>query len=151
MPAGQELRIRPNVQHRERRSSAPTFCSTPSGTQGVRTADFNGDNKVDFLIIGLLAFQIYLGNGDGTFYAGLQIAALDGGTKFATLGKYNGNGVVDIVIVSSTGTAWTYLNDGTGNFAGTHSFNPAAIGPHPGAVAAGDFNHYGFDDQALTH
>ena len=89
-----------------------SMTSPSAGYQGhVIAADFNGDNKLDFLVTIYNQTRIFLGNGDGSFQEGIQalpefpLAAAD----------FTGDGKVDLL------TSNRYIQDdqkcsGNGSF-----------------------------------
>jgi len=75
------------------------------GGDALATADVNGDGKLDLLTDGV---SVLLGNGDGTFKAGISIAS--GGSTAINIGDFNGDGKLDV----AAGTSILFGNgDGT--------------------------------------
>jgi len=84
----------------------------------VAAGDFNGDGKLDVAIGDQLGIEVYLGNGDGTFQAGLP--PVGGGSAYLqTVGDFNGDGKLDIAEIvgtSSNTQLQILLGNGDGTF-----------------------------------
>ena len=118
----------------------------------VITGDFNADGKMDFVVagqaFGVPAFNVFLGNGNGTFNSGTLNATSDVAITALGTGDFTGQGYLDIAVVHSDGTVDIFLQDGAGDFypnAGTMA------GTSPTAIAIGDFNGDGKADLAITN
>jgi large repetitive protein len=67
----------------------------------IAAADFNGDGKLDVAIGDDLGIEVYLGNGDGTFQAGLP--PVGGGVAHGqAVGDFNEDGILDIAEIVDT-------------------------------------------------
>jgi hypothetical protein len=81
-------------------------------------ADFDGDGKVDLLVLGNNTPSALLhGNGDGTFQV-KQVTATFSNYEpvFLAAGDFNKDGMMDLAILQSDGTVSILLNGGAGNF-----------------------------------
>ncbi|HXW91842.1 MAG TPA: VCBS repeat-containing protein, partial [Terriglobales bacterium] len=95
------------------------------GTGSLFTADFNGDGKPDLLSGSL----VELGNGNGTFTAGVTVP----GTPLA-VADFNGDGTPDI-LEQGTGTLLVLLGNGNGTFQSPIS---TSSGANLSPIAAGN-------------
>jgi hypothetical protein len=86
----------------------------------IVAADFNQDGHLDFYVpqnsLGSQSFQIYLGNGDGSFTAG-QIYSTSYIPNCAAVGDFNGDGKLDLAVSGpGNGDADIFLGNGDGTF-----------------------------------
>jgi len=89
-------------------------------TQFIATADFNGDGKLDIYMtgsdLGAQWFQIFLGNGDGTFTPLAENwVDFNGGYYSPAIGDFNGDGILDLAVPEGYDVA-IYLGNGDGTF-----------------------------------
>jgi len=126
--------------------------SVDSGISGspIALADFNGDGKLDIAVAagsGTAAVIVLTGNGDGTFNS-----PSSGGSPTSTsitwidVADFNQDGVPDVVLADSNGSANVFLNSGGGLL--TESF-PVVSGlnvPYYLEVGVGDLNGDGYPD-----
>jgi hypothetical protein len=94
--------------------------------QSVAVADVDGDRHLDIVVANAGSdtdgsVAVLLGKGDGTFPVTKKYPIL-GGPSALALGDLNGDGALDIVVVSSDGTASLLLGKGDGNFTAMVSY-----------------------------
>jgi hypothetical protein len=123
---------------------APVRYQTGNTPQGIVTADFNLDGKLDLAVANTLSSTvgIYLGNGDGTFQAAMTMPVSD--PIYMREGDFNGDGKPDIVV--SAGTETVLL---LGNSDGTFQ-PPQSILDVEGSIAIADINNDGDLDVAVS-
>ena len=79
-------------------SGEPTL---PNFSNSVAAYDFNGDGKLDLVFSSAPnTLSIYLGNGDGTFEAGL-IQSMDYAPYGVAVGDFNGDGRLDLAVTNA--------------------------------------------------
>lgn len=118
--------------------------SIGSNSNGVRSADFNGDGKADIISSdGVSTYSVLLGRGDGTFQTAstINMAASVVLTSFSDL---NSDGALDLVLSSVSGASYVqvYMGRGDGTFAAGQTLSNFSAG----TVAFGDFNGDGKQD-----
>ena len=130
-------------------TALPTTLTTGASPGCPLTADFNGDGIPDMAVAsGKYAWSpggtaIYLGNGDGTFTSAQSYPAM---TSALAVGDFNGDGIPDLVVTQSKGTALAVmLGNGDGTFRAAYS--TTAISAFSAAV--GDFDGDGKADLAV--
>jgi flagellin len=101
-------------------STTQTLNAAASGAQ-TGVGDFDGDGIGDFVQLNSAgtAFQVFLGNGNGTFRSGQSFtgtAILGYISTGVRIGDLNGDGILDLVQSSASGNI-SYLGTGTGTFA----------------------------------
>lgn len=121
--------------------------------------DFNNDGRLDLVIADAVSgIYILLGNGDGTFAAPTPIfptiAAVTSQSRFnqsLAAGDVNGDGNLDLVILTMSGIVDIHIGDGTGAFPKTHSYklpDPQIFGPF--GILLADFSGDGKLDIAVS-
>ena len=122
---------------------AGVFSSVQNAT-GVVVGDFNGDAKQDLAIMGSPAtsFNVFLGNGDGTFSAAVNYQPSGDQLGGIVGGDFNGDGVTDIMVGDPVANeVWLYQGNGDGTFQAAVPYTGARS---PALVA--DFNGDGRAD-----
>jgi tRNA A-37 threonylcarbamoyl transferase component Bud32 len=120
------------------------------GGGAVTVADLNGDGKSDLVVpYGTANFvSVLLGNGDGTFRAGV-LYAVGSGPGVVVAADFNGDGNLDIAVENvGTHDVSVLLGNGDGTFRREVRY-PA--GQSPGGLAVGDFNGDGKPDLVVAN
>jgi len=127
-----------------------TFHVVGNGIPAIVAADLNGDGNADIVTFG----GVYLGKGDGTFQPplSLDIETSDAQQTTLAIADFNGDGRADLAWASpvngqTSGVVGIMLGKGDGTFQPSIQTTIAA----GGVIAAGDFNHDGRADVAVTN
>jgi hypothetical protein len=128
----------------------PTIISVlPTGNSyfiSHAQGDFNGDGKMDLVALdeALPLIWVFLGNGDGTFQAGVSYPIPISNPYGVAVGDVNGDGKLDI-IVSSVGSGMDeLLGNGDGTFQAATAFGSMNVSEQYAFLA--DVNGDGFLD-----
>jgi len=138
-----------------------TFQATPNRSLGtginpdsIICGDFNGDGKMDLATANSSNdnISVLLGNGDGTFQAGVTYDAGTGTSPISiTMGDFNKDGKLDLATANVNSSEVSIL---LGNADGTfQAVNSYSVGPgiNPYSITAGDFNGDGKLDLATAN
>ncbi len=135
-------------------SFLPVVQITPDANEslpvGIRTADFDGDGKLDLVTTsaGGSVLSLRKGNGDGTFTSPTFFNTGAGPSQLA-IGDLNKDGKIDAVTVNGAdSTLSIFINDGLGGFLAAQS---ETTGSAPVAIAMGDLNGDLFGDLVIVN
>ena len=130
-------------------SSALGFAQPVSSNTGMSgtylvQADFNGDGIPDLAAAGPSSLIVSLGNGDGTFRAGMKYTVATANPSGLLAADFNGDGIPDLAV---GGTVVSIL---LGNGDGTFQSGPSPAFAADAGMVTGDFNGDGIADLALA-
>ncbi|HXM63382.1 MAG TPA: FG-GAP-like repeat-containing protein [Terriglobales bacterium] len=129
-----------------------TDYSVGPDTGTIIAADLNGDSKLDLLTVQgapTNTFTVMLGNGDGTFQAGVAYP-VGNDLRDGVIGDFNAEGKLDLVLSDDTGFAngantYVLLGNGDGTFQSSLALPTGSY-----ESVAGDFNDDGKLDLVLA-
>ncbi len=136
--------------------AAPVSVTVGKNPSVVAVGDFNQDGHPDVAIANYDttagstdSVSVLLNTGNGTFAAAKNYQA-DTGTSGVAVGDFNGDGIPDLALVSSSAQRLTILKgNGDGTFTpGTQHFSAGKI---PLRIAVADFNGDGIADLAVVN
>jgi hypothetical protein len=124
--------------------TTPPMYSAGSNPADVALGDFNSDGKQD-VIVAANPPVLLLGNGDGTFQAGVQIGAIGSAPTGVAVADFNHDGRVDVAF-ATPGGAVVYLGNGDGTFGAGTIFSTGS----GSQIAAADMNNDGIPDLIVS-
>jgi hypothetical protein len=120
---------------------SPIESNTDTGPGSVRVGDFNGDGKLDVVVVaGTDTVSVLLGKGDRTFQPYVDYAT-GSGLAAVVVGDFNGDNKLDLATANTSNTVSILLGNGDGTFQ-AHVEYPAGAdeGRVPVGLRVGDFN-----------
>jgi type II secretory pathway component GspD/PulD (secretin) len=124
-------------------ATSPTLLTLPAGSEptALVAADFNGDGHLDLAVAeqGTNVVTIFLGNGDGTFKAGVDYPTGKSPVSVAA-GDFDGDNILDLAVANhADNTVTVLLGKGDGTFTEATG-SPEPVGQGPSSIALADFN-----------
>jgi len=163
---GMSLQLTILLNTTPRGSATPSFTvaningvGSGFGPRGVSVGDFNRDGKLDVAVANFGDgttngwVTIFLGKGDGTFFASPPPASFGTGvgSEVPAVGDFNGDGKLDLAVPNFTaGTVTILLGDGAGGFSAATG-SPYTVGASARNAVVADINHDGKLDVATSN
>jgi hypothetical protein len=129
---------------------APVDSSTTNYNEFVAVGDFNGDGKLDIVLIENPSISVLLGNGDGTFQPPNDNNSFVG-AQWLAVGDFNNDHKLDVIAIGSFGSSYNigvFLGNGDGTLQNSLTY---PIDYVPGTVAVGDLNSDGNLDAVVAY
>ncbi len=128
--------------------AATTYSIGPEGIGAIRSADLNGDGRLDLVVAKSTALSVLTGRGDGTFNASVDYLLSTRSWGFA-IADLNADGRLDLaaINVSDASTIAVLLGNGDATFAAAVTY---PVARNPVSVVALDVNGDGKVDLVTT-
>jgi hypothetical protein len=135
-------------------TNSTTFTTGLNNPYSVKTADFNGDLKLDLVVanFGSNTISIFLGTGTGTFVVASPATYATGGSSpiDVTIADLNGDSKMDLAVSNQAGNNVTvFLGNGNGTFGQQQTY--LTNGQQLQAVIAADLNEDGKNDLVVVN
>jgi hypothetical protein len=130
--------------------SAPSSFAAGTEPFSVKTADFNGDGKLDLVVTNEASdnVSVLIGKGDGTFEPAVNYS-VGSVPDSVVVGDFNRDGKLDLAVSNfSGGTVSVLFGNGDGTFQTAVSYG---VGSNPQGGAVGDFKGDGKLDLVVTN
>lgn len=131
---------------------AQSVVTGANNPQAVALADFNGDGKMDAVVVnqGSNNLLVLLGNGDGTWAPVSSLPATGNSPSAVSVGDFNHDGKQDLAVTNrADNTLSILLGNGDGTFAPAAGL--PATGNGPSSVASADLNDDGTLDLIVSN
>jgi hypothetical protein len=132
-----------------------TFAASGSVNSGsnnspIVVADFNADGKLDIAVAAGTgaseSITVLTGNGDGTFTSPFSGFPTSTSVTWVQVADFNQDGIADVVLSDSAGSATVFLNNGSGSLSKRFPVVSGLSVPYYLEVGVGDLNGDGYPD-----